>query len=151
MSYLESFRYITPFFFIYVISFTFLKFILLLQLYFTKITELAVSMPDSILFKEALMSLATDSGLHPLVPYFTCFIEDEVSYRESDWKLWLLFCISKYWLEPSFQVSRGLNDFKLLFALMRLVWSLLQNPHIHVEPYVSLAVSAIHLFAILFW
>ncbi|KAJ9537656.1 hypothetical protein OSB04_030389 [Centaurea solstitialis] len=80
-----------------------------LQLYFNKITELAVSMPDTPLFKEALTSLATDSGLHPLVPYFTCFIEDEV--------------------------ARGLNDFQLLFALMRLVWSLLQNPHIHVEPY----------------
>ncbi|KAJ0530750.1 putative transcription factor Hap3/NF-YB family [Helianthus annuus] len=80
-----------------------------LQLYFNKITELAVSMPDSVLFKEALVSLATDSGLHPLVPYFTCFIEDEV--------------------------SRGLNDFQLLFALMRLVWSLLQNPHINVESY----------------
>ncbi|KAK9078158.1 hypothetical protein SSX86_002215 [Deinandra increscens subsp. villosa] len=80
-----------------------------LQLYFNRITELAVSMPDSVLFKEALLSLATDSGLHPLVPYFTCFIEDEV--------------------------SRSLNDFQLLFALMRLVWSLLQNPHIHVEPY----------------
>ncbi|PWA56816.1 TATA BOX ASSOCIATED FACTOR II 59 [Artemisia annua] len=80
-----------------------------LQLYFNKITELAVSMPDSILFKEALGSLATDSGIHPLVPYFTLFIEDEV--------------------------SRGLNDFQLLFALMRLVWGLLQNPHIHVEPY----------------
>lgn len=80
-----------------------------LQLYFNKITELAVSMPDSDLFKKALASLATDSGLHPLVPYFTCFVEDEV--------------------------SRGLNDFQLLFALMRLVWSLLQNPHIHVEPY----------------
>ncbi|KAL8189181.1 hypothetical protein R6Q57_028747 [Mikania cordata] len=32
-------------------------------------------------------------------------------------------------------VSRGLNDFQLLFALMHLVWSLLQNPHIQVEPY----------------
>ncbi|KAL8234895.1 hypothetical protein R6Q59_020995 [Mikania micrantha] len=80
-----------------------------LQLYFNRITELAVSMPDSALFKEALVSLATDSGLHPLVPYFTCFIEDEV--------------------------SRGLNDFQLLFALMHLVWSLLENPHIQVEPY----------------
>ncbi|XP_052177994.1 transcription initiation factor TFIID subunit 6 isoform X3 [Diospyros lotus] len=80
-----------------------------LQLYFDKITELAVSRSDSALFKEALVSLATDSGIHPLVPYFTCFVADEV--------------------------SRGLNDFRLLFALMRLVWSLLQNPHIHVEPY----------------
>ncbi|KAK9089797.1 hypothetical protein Scep_028879 [Stephania cephalantha] len=80
-----------------------------LQLYFDKITELTVNKSDSILFKEALSSLATDSGLHPLVPYFTFFIADEV--------------------------TRGLNDFSLLFALMRVVRSLLQNPHIHIEPY----------------
>lgn len=80
-----------------------------LQLYFDKITELAVTQSDTVLFKEALVSLSTDSGLHPLVPYFTCFIADEV--------------------------SRGLNNFSLLFALMRLVGSLLQNPHIHIEPY----------------
>ncbi|KAA8527021.1 hypothetical protein F0562_008750 [Nyssa sinensis] len=80
-----------------------------LQLYFDKITQLAMNKSDSILFKEALMSLATDSGLHPLVPYFTYFIADEV--------------------------TRSLNNFPLLFALMRLVWSLLQNPHLHIEPY----------------
>ncbi|KAL5700134.1 Transcription initiation factor TFIID subunit 6 [Ranunculus cassubicifolius] len=80
-----------------------------LQLYFDKITELTVSRSDSVLFKEALASLATDSGLHPLVPYFTYFIADEV--------------------------TRSLNDFSLLFALMRVVRSLLQNPHIHIEPY----------------
>ncbi|CAA3012000.1 transcription initiation factor TFIID subunit 6-like [Olea europaea subsp. europaea] len=80
-----------------------------LQLYFEKITELTVSRSDSALFKEALVSLATDSGIHPLVPYFTFFVADEV--------------------------SRNLNKFSLLFALMRLVWSLLQNPHIHIEPY----------------
>ncbi|XP_031262065.1 transcription initiation factor TFIID subunit 6 [Pistacia vera] len=80
-----------------------------LQLYFDKITELTVSRSDSVLFKQALVSLATDSGLHPLVPYFTYFVADEV--------------------------SRGLNDYSLLFALMRVVWSLLQNPHIHIEPY----------------
>lgn len=50
----------------------------LLQLYFDKITELTVRKSDSALFKEALVSLATDSGLHPLVPYFTFFISDEV-------------------------------------------------------------------------
>lgn len=80
-----------------------------LQLYFDKITELTVRKSDSILFKEALASLATDSGLHPLVPYFTYFISDEV--------------------------TRSLNDFSILFALMRVVRSLLQNPHIHIEPY----------------
>lgn len=33
---------------------------------------------NSPLFKEALASLATDPGLHPLVPYFTYFVADEV-------------------------------------------------------------------------
>ena len=50
----------------------------LFQLYFDKITELTVRKSDSALFKEALVSLATDSGLHPLVPYFSFFIADEV-------------------------------------------------------------------------
>ncbi|KAJ0989748.1 hypothetical protein J5N97_008104 [Dioscorea zingiberensis] len=80
-----------------------------LQLYFEKITELTVTKYDSVLFKEALTSLATDSGLHPLVPYFSYFIADEV--------------------------TRGLNNLPVLFALMRVVRSLLQNPHIHIEPY----------------
>ncbi|KAL6520745.1 Transcription initiation factor TFIID subunit 6 [Orobanche hederae] len=80
-----------------------------LQLYFEKITELTLGRSESPLFKEALVSLATDSGIHPLVPYFTFFIADEV--------------------------SRNLNSSSLLFALMRLVRSLLRNPHIHIEPY----------------
>ncbi|XP_021724539.1 transcription initiation factor TFIID subunit 6-like isoform X1 [Chenopodium quinoa] len=80
-----------------------------LQLYFDKITELTIRGSETILFKEALVSLATDAGLHPLVPYFTCFIADEV--------------------------ARGLGDFNLLFALMRLVRSLLKNPNIQIEPY----------------
>jgi transcription initiation factor TFIID subunit 6 len=80
-----------------------------LQLYFQKIAELAMSKSNPPLYKEALVSLASDSGLHPLVPYFTNFIADEV--------------------------SNGLNDFRLLFNLMHIVRSLLQNPHIHIEPY----------------
>ncbi|KAF5730515.1 transcription initiation factor TFIID subunit 6 isoform X1 [Tripterygium wilfordii] len=80
-----------------------------LQLYFDKITELTVKRPDSVVFKQALVSLATDSGLHPLVPYFTCFIADEV--------------------------TRNLSNFPRLFALMRVARSLLLNPHIHIEPY----------------
>lgn len=58
---------------------------LLVQLYFDKITELTLSRFNSVLFKQALLSLATDSGLHPLVPYFTFFIADEVA----DLKLYL--------------------------------------------------------------
>ncbi|XP_015901267.3 transcription initiation factor TFIID subunit 6-like isoform X2 [Ziziphus jujuba] len=80
-----------------------------LKLYFEKITEITVSRSSSNLFKEALVSLAKDSGLHPLVPYFTYFIADEV--------------------------TRNMSNFPILFALMRFVRSLLQNPHIHIEPY----------------
>ncbi|KAG0464444.1 hypothetical protein HPP92_020513 [Vanilla planifolia] len=80
-----------------------------LQLYFDKITEVTISKSKSVIFKEALASLATDSGLHPLVPYFCYFIADEV--------------------------SRSLNDLPTLFSLMRVVQSLLRNPHIHIEPY----------------
>ncbi|KAI9185779.1 hypothetical protein LWI28_010560 [Acer negundo] len=80
-----------------------------LQLYFDKIKELIVTRSNSVLFKQALASLATDSGLHPLVPFFIYFIADEV--------------------------TRSLNNFPLLFALMRVARSLLQNPHIYIEPY----------------
>ncbi|XP_057978004.1 transcription initiation factor TFIID subunit 6-like [Malania oleifera] len=88
-----------------------------LQLYFDKITELTVGRSDTALFKEALVSLSTDSGLHPLVPYFTYFIADEV--------------------------TRNLNDFSRLFALMRVARSLLQNPHIHIEPYLHQLMPAV--------
>lgn len=80
-----------------------------LQLYFEKVTELTARRSESAIFKQALVSLATDSGLHPLVPYFIQFIADEV--------------------------SRNLNNFSLLFAVMRIARSLLQNPYIHIEPY----------------
>lgn len=55
-----------------------------LQLYFEKVTDITVNRPGSIIFKEVLISLATDSGLHPLVPYFIYFIADEV-------RKWLTF------------------------------------------------------------
>ncbi|KAK6934515.1 TATA box binding protein associated factor (TAF), histone-like fold domain [Dillenia turbinata] len=88
-----------------------------LQLYFDKITGLVVNRSNSLLFKEALVSLATDAGLHPLIPYFSCFIADEV--------------------------SRNLNDFPLLYALMHVIQSLLCNPHIHIEPYLHLLMPSI--------
>jgi transcription initiation factor TFIID subunit 6 len=36
-----------------------------------------------------------------------------------------------------FQVTRSLANLHVLFALMRVAQSLLRNPHIHIEPYVS--------------
>ncbi|XLT02502.1 hypothetical protein HN51_051853 [Arachis hypogaea] len=80
-----------------------------LQLYFDKITELVLNKPASIRFRRALISLATDMGLHPLVPYFSRFVAN--------------------------QVAQNLHNLTLLFSLMRLVRSILQNPHIHIELY----------------
>ncbi|XP_076926801.1 transcription initiation factor TFIID subunit 6-like [Bidens hawaiensis] len=80
-----------------------------LQLYFEKITELTVGRSNSVIFNKALLSLSTSAGLHPLVPYIIYFVAEEV--------------------------NSNLNSFQLLFALMRLVWSLLQNPFLNIEPY----------------
>ncbi|KAM7513707.1 hypothetical protein LguiA_003290 [Lonicera macranthoides] len=50
-----------------------------LQQYFEKITELTVSHFDSTpLFKDALLSLGSDSALQPLVPYFRYSVADDV-------------------------------------------------------------------------
>lgn len=80
-----------------------------LQLYFEKITGLVLNKSGSNLFREALRSLSVDSGIQPLLPYFTCFIADEV--------------------------SKNLCNSQLLIALMRMVWCLLRNPQIHMAPY----------------
>ncbi|KAL1103232.1 hypothetical protein V6Z11_D05G424600 [Gossypium hirsutum] len=87
-----------------------------LQLYFDKIVDITMNKSVSILFKQALLSLATDSGLHPLVPYFTYFC----GYLIPDY-----ICVAR-------------SNFPLMFALMRVARSLLQNEHLHIEPYLSL-------------
>lgn len=73
-----------------------------LQLYYEKITDLTVNKSGSILFKQALVSLATDSGLHPLVPYFTHFVADEVVLL-----LYLSYCLflAYFWLRSLFSCS----------------------------------------------
>ncbi|XP_076957413.1 transcription initiation factor TFIID subunit 6-like [Bidens hawaiensis] len=80
-----------------------------LQLYFEKITELTVGRPNSVIFNKALLSLSASAGLHPLIPYIIYFVAEEV--------------------------NSNLSNFQLLFALMRLVRSLLQNPFLNIEPY----------------
>mmetsp|Transcript_40187 Transcript_40187/g.89167 ORF Transcript_40187/g.89167 Transcript_40187/m.89167 type:complete len:753 (+) Transcript_40187:85-2343(+) len=57
-----------------------------------------------------LASLASDAGLQPLAPYFTKFIADEV--------------------------AAGLKSVPLLHMLLRLVHSLLLNPHMQLEYYI---------------
>lgn len=44
------------------------------------------------------------------------------------------------------QVTQNLDNFSVLFALMRVARSIIQNPHIHIEPYVSvLSFSGVQL------
>jgi transcription initiation factor TFIID subunit 6 len=79
-----------------------------LQLYFERITELVKGCNER-LKDAALQSLASDPGLHQLLPYFTQFISDEV--------------------------TNNLKDLPLLSALMRMLRSLLLNPHHNIELY----------------
>jgi hypothetical protein len=66
----------------------------------------------------------------PLLPPLKCCLASIITFVV-DWH-YLILCI------PSqFQVTRSLSDLPVLFALMRVVQSLLRNPHIHIEPYVS--------------
>jgi transcription initiation factor TFIID subunit 6 len=81
----------------------------MVQLYFEKIIQLTLNRFETSIFKQALLSLTTDFGLHPLVPYFAYFVSDEV--------------------------AKNLNNLPFLIALMRLVWSLVHNPNLLIEPY----------------
>ncbi|KAL1221511.1 Transcription initiation factor TFIID subunit 6b [Cardamine amara subsp. amara] len=80
-----------------------------LQVYFDKVTEWALTLSGSTLFRRALSSLKTDPGLHPLAPFFTSFIAEEI--------------------------VRNMDNYSTLLALMGLARSLLHNPHVHIEPY----------------
>ncbi|TYH13335.1 hypothetical protein ES288_A06G134100v1 [Gossypium darwinii] len=102
-----------------------------LQLYFDKIVDITMNKSVSILFKQALLSLATDSRLHPLVPYFTCFIFDEVVLKIFHTSLYMRLTF----LPHLSQVAQNLNNFPLMFALMRVARSFLQNEHLHIETY----------------
>lgn len=78
MSYRVSFRYNCTEMFVSFLLIFILMHHFFLQLYYEKIKELTVNRSNPFLFKEALQSLATDSGIHPVVPYFTYFVSDEV-------------------------------------------------------------------------
>ncbi|XP_023644732.1 transcription initiation factor TFIID subunit 6b isoform X3 [Capsella rubella] len=82
-----------------------------LQNYFDKVTEWALTQSGSSLFRQALSSLEIDPGLHPLVPFFTSFIAEEI--------------------------VKNMDNYPVLLALMRLAKSLLHNPQVHIEPYLN--------------
>ena len=83
-----------------------------LQLYFDRITAVILgggAGDEAPLLRAALESLATDSGLHQLMPYFVQFVQQEV--------------------------ATSLKNTPRLRALINTVHSLVSNPTIHVELY----------------
>jgi transcription initiation factor TFIID subunit 6 len=82
-----------------------------LQMYYEKVTE-AVKGEKPLLRRACIDSLASDPGLHQLVPYFTQFVAEEV--------------------------TNNLRNLELLRNLMEMARALLVNPTLHIELYVSL-------------
>ncbi|ACO64704.1 predicted protein, partial [Micromonas commoda] len=85
-----------------------------LQLYFDRITAVVRGGggergAEAPVLRAALESLATDSGLHQLLPYFTQFVQDEV--------------------------ATSLRNMPRLKALVGTIEALCSNPEIHVELY----------------
>src|SRR5690606_31508706 len=78
-------------------------------MYYEKVIE-AVKGGKFITLRATFESLASDAGLHQLVPYFTQFVAHEV--------------------------TNNLTKLSYLSNLMEMVKSLLINPHLHVELYV---------------
>ncbi|CAI4039169.1 hypothetical protein SMKI_07G1410 [Saccharomyces mikatae IFO 1815] len=86
-----------------------------LQIYFNKVisTLTAKSQADESvqhMKQAALTSLRTDSGLHQLVPYFIQFIAE--------------------------QITQNLSDLQLLTTILEMIYSLLSNSSIFLDPYI---------------
>ncbi|CCK70902.1 TATA-binding protein-associated factor TAF6 KNAG_0F02370 [Huiozyma naganishii CBS 8797] len=88
-----------------------------LQIYFNKIIS-ALTVKDEAtddgdaqhMKLAALTSLKTDNGLHQLVPYFIQFIAE--------------------------QITHNLSNLELLTTILEMIYSLLSNPSIFLEPYI---------------
>lgn len=93
-----------------------------LQLYFEKVCSAVSDEGSGHLRGAALASIRNDPGLHQLLPYFVQFISEKTTH--------------------------GLKSIYILTTMMDLTHSLLENPHIFVEPYVPalspLVFSALH-------
>lgn len=85
-----------------------------LQLYFDKVIQALTNQEDTeeaLHFKQAaLTSLRSDPGLHQLVPYFVQFISE--------------------------QITHNLNNIALLSTMLEVIYSLLSNDNIFLDPYI---------------
>ncbi len=88
-----------------------------LQLYFEKVCKAVLDEQQDEYRSAGLASLQNDPGLHQLVPYFVQFVAEKVTHN--------------------------LKDLFVLTQMMHVTEALVQNPHLHIEPYVSC-----HLFVL---
>jgi len=91
-----------------------------LQIYFENVTSMLLSAcrgDDQSLVEKVIDRLSHDSGIQPLVPYFSQFIADEV--------------------------TSNLRDLPLLLSLMKMTKILLESPHVDIEPYLHQLMPAI--------
>lgn len=92
-----------------------------LQLYFNKVIQALVKQDDEEetlhLKQAALSSLRSDPGLHQLVPYFIQFISE--------------------------QITHNLNNIALLSTMLEVIYSLLSNDNIFLDPYIHVLMPCI--------
>jgi len=79
-----------------------------LRIYYEKLTESVVS-SDKSLQQAVFDSLKQDPGIHQLVPYFVKFIIENV--------------------------TKNRKNLQILWSVMKMIGSLLENTHIYMEPY----------------
>lgn len=81
-----------------------------MQLYFNKIIEVLMDESNEALKTAALESIRTDTGLHQLVPYLVQFIAETITHN--------------------------LKNLNLLTTMLMLIYSLISNTSIFLDPYV---------------
>ncbi|SCU96955.1 LAMI_0F08350g1_1 [Lachancea mirantina] len=92
-----------------------------LQIYFNKVVDALTSNgrdeKSHHMRAAALTSLKSDTGLHQLVPYFIQFIAE--------------------------QVTHNLTDLRLLSTMLEMIYSLLSNPSVFLDPYIHALIPSI--------
>jgi transcription initiation factor TFIID subunit 6 len=81
-----------------------------MQLYFNKIIEVLMDENNENLKTAALESIRSDTGLHPLVPYLVQFIAETITHN--------------------------LKNLNLLTTMLMLIYSLISNTSIFLDPYI---------------
>ncbi|KAH3673602.1 hypothetical protein WICPIJ_009719 [Wickerhamomyces pijperi] len=89
-----------------------------LQVYFNKVIQaLSSQAEDDALKNAALSSIRSDPGLHQLIPYFIQFISE--------------------------QITHNLNDLSILITMLELIFAILDNANIFLDPYIHSLIPSI--------